>query len=265
MAKREKKLKKNWNFFEIGVILIALCGMFLPGLRAEDYDCNRKIAKLQAEIERLKKENAELRVTNGRLKASSQEEGSVLRKELIETLDKYSTQAGRLKRMEMSAAGTIETLEPVYMGAREMALEADLKVCADSIGQLSVAILRYCDEISSVLPQIISNHVEAAKMRLKLEALKEQALKAAPLASPAKAPERFERCRIAELNPMPELVILSAGYRDGIRMGLLLKAGKTTLKVVAIRSFVSAAIVVKGEFKELAPGMEAVPAGREKS
>ena len=133
MAKREKKLKKNWNFFEIGVILIALCGMFLPGLRAEDYDCNRKIAKLQAEIERLKKENAELRVTNGRLKASSQEEGSVLRKELIETLDKYSTQAGRLKRLEMSAAGTIETLEPVYMGAREMELEADLKQCAECI------------------------------------------------------------------------------------------------------------------------------------
>ena len=151
------------------------------------------------------------------------------------------------------------------MGAREMALEADLKVCADSIGQLSVAILRYCDETTSVLPQIISNHVEEAKMRLKLETLKELALKAAVLASPAKAPERFEQCRIAELNAMPELVILSAGYRDGIRMGLMLKAGKTTLKVVAIRLFVSAAIVVKGEFRELAPGMAVVPSGREKN
>lgn len=262
--KNRNILKKNWIFFKRPLILLALCGMFLPALNAEDNTQNRKIAKLQAEIRRLNAENAGLKQSIERLKEASTE-GSVLRKELIETLDKYSTQAGRLKRMEMSAAGTIETLEPVYMGAREMALEADLKVCADSIGQLSVAILRYCDEISSVLPQIISNHVEAAKMRLKLEALKEQALKAAPLASPAKAPERFERCRIAELNPMPELVILSAGYRDGIRMGLLLKAGKTTLKVVAIRSFVSAAIVVKGEFKELAPGMDAVPAGREKS
>lgn len=262
--KNRNIFKKNWIFFKRPLILLALCGMFLPALDAEDNTQNRKIAKLHAEIRRLNAENAGLKQSIERLKEASTE-GSVLRKELIETLDKYSTQAGRLKRMEMSAAGTIETLEPVYMGAREMALEADLKVCADSIGQLSVAILRYCDEISSVLPQIISNHVEAAKMRLKLEALKEQALKAAPLASPAKAPERFERCRIAELNPMPELVILSAGYRDGIRMGLLLKAGKTTLKVVAIRSFVSAAIVVKGEFKELAPGMEAVPAGREKS
>lgn len=262
--KNRNIFRKYWIFFKRTLILSALFGMFLPALNAEDNMQNRKIAKLQAEIRRLNAENAGLKKTIERLKEASTE-GSVLRKELIETLDKYSTQAGRLKRMEMSAAGTIETLEPVYMGAREMNLEADLKVCADSIGQLSVAILRYCDEISAVLPQIISNNVEAAKMRLKLESLREQALKAALLASPAKAPENFEQCRIAELNAMPELVILSAGYRNGVRMGLMLKVGKVTLKVIAIRSFVSAAVVVKGEFRDLAPGMEAMPAGRGES
>lgn len=256
MAKREKKLKKNWNFFEIGVILIALCGMFLPGLRAEDYDCNRKIAKLQAEIERLKKENAELRVTNGRLKASSQEEGSVLRKELIETLDKYSTQAGRLKRLEMSAAGTIETLEPVYMGAREMELEADLKQCAESIGRLSVEVLRYCEETNAVLSRNVSNPLEAARMRLKLEALKELAMKSALLAKPAVVPEKLESCRIYELNEKPELVILSAGYRNGVRMGLILRTEKVAMKVIAMRNFTSAAVVIEGSFRDLAPGME---------
>ena len=60
MVKNQKKFKKNWIFFRIGVIVIALYGIFLPGLRAEDYDRNRKIAKLQAEIERLKKEEKKL-------------------------------------------------------------------------------------------------------------------------------------------------------------------------------------------------------------
>lgn len=256
MLKSQKKLKKNWIFLKIGVIVIALCGIFLPELRAEDYDRNRKIAKLQAEIERLKRENAGLQTTIERLKANSQVEGSVLRKELIETLDKYSTQAGRLKRMEMSAAGTIETLEPVYMGAREMELEADLKLCADSIGRLSVEVLRYCDEISAVLPTVVPNHVEAARMRLKLETLKEYAMKAALLAKPAVPPEKLESCRIYELNEKPELVILSAGYRNGVRMGLILRAGNVAMKVIALRNFTSAAIVTEGRFRDLAPGME---------
>ena len=256
MVKNQKKFKKNWIFFRIGVIVIALYGIFLPGLRAEDYDRNRKIAKLQAEIERLKKENAELQTTVERLKTDSREGESVLRKELIETLDKYSTQAGRLKRMEMSSAGTIETLEPVYMGAREMELEADLKQCAESIGRLSVEVLRFCDETGAVLPSIVSNHIEAARMRLKLESLKELAMKSALLAAPAKAPGKLVSCRIYELNEKPELVILSAGYRNGVRMGLILRTDKVAMKVVALRNFTSAAIVTEGSFRDLAPGME---------
>ena len=261
MKKNRKNFKKNWIFLKRAVILVALFGMFALPLNGEENLLNRKIANLQNEIKRLNAENAGLKKTIERLKESSVE-GGVLRKELIETLDKYSTQAGRLKRMEMSAAGTIETLEPVYMGSRELNLASDLKICADSIGELSVHVLRYCDETSAALPAIISNEVESVKMRLRLDRLKDQALKAALLARPAEKPEDFTKSRIVELNERPELVILSAGYRNGIRMGLMLQCGKTKLKVIAIRSFVSAAVVTEGIFRDLAPGMEVVPAGR---
>lgn len=127
MTKNKKNFKKNWNFLRSGVILIALYGSILPGLRAEEHVQTKELAEIQAENERLKRENSELRTTLERLKTEFREESGVLRRELIETLDKYSTQAGRLKRVEKSAAGTIETLEPVYMGTREMDLEADLK------------------------------------------------------------------------------------------------------------------------------------------
>ena len=253
--KNRNILKKNWIFFKRPLILLALCGMFLPALNAEDNTQNRKIAKLQAEIRRLNAENAGLKQSIERLKEASTE-GSVLRKELIETLDKYSTQAGRLKRMEMSAAGTIETLEPVYMGAREMELEADLKQCAESIGRLSVEVLRYCEETNAVLSRNVSNPLEAARMRLKLDALKEQAMKSALLAKPAVVPEKLESCRIYELNEKPELVILSAGYRNGVRMGLILRTDKVAMKVIAMRNFTSAAVVIEGSFRDLAPGME---------
>ena len=255
MKKNKKKLEK----IKKGTILIILCGMILPfGLSGEENLLNRKIANLQGEIKRLNAENAGLKKTIEALKESSAE-GGILRKELIETLDKYSTQAGRLKRMEMSAAGTIETLEPVYMGSRELELASDLKICADSIGELSVQILRYCDEMSAVLPEIIPDKVELVKMRLKLERLKEQALKAAMLARPAEKPGDFTKSRIVEVTRKPELVILSSGYRNGVRMGLLLKCGKHQLKVVALRPFMSAAVVLDGDIRELAPGMEVRP------
>lgn len=252
-------MKKNWKNPGRAVILIILCGMILPcALCGEENLLNRKIANLQREISRLNAENAGLKKMIEALKESSAE-GGILRKELIETLDKYSTQAGRLKRMEMSAAGTIETLEPVYMGSRELELASDLKICADSIGELSVQILRYCDEMSAVLPDIISDKVELVKMRLRLERLKEQAVKAAMLARPAEKPRDFSKSRIVEVMEKPELVILSSGYRNGVRMGLLLKCGKVQLKVVALRPFMCAAVVLKGSIRDLAPGMEAEP------
>ena len=117
-------------------------------------------------------------------------------------------------------------------------------------------VLRFCDETGAVLPSIVSNHIEAARMRLKLESLKELAMKSALLAAPAKAPGKLGSCRIYELNEKPELVILSAGYRNGVRMGLILRTDKVAMKVVALRNFTSAAIVTEGSFRDLAPGME---------
>ena len=262
MTKNKKNFKKNWNFLRSGVILIALYGSILPGLRAEEHVQTKELAEIQAENERLKRENSELRTTLERLKTEFREESGVLRRELIETLDKSSTQAGRLKRVEKSAAGTIETLEPVYMGTREMDLEADLKTCAESIGRLSVAVLKYCDEAAAMIPTAVPNTLEAARLRLKIETLKEHAMKAALLAAPAKPPEKLEVCRIYELNGKPELVILSAGYRDGIRAGQILRTDKAVLKVVALRNFTSAAVVTEGRFQELAPGMEVRASGK---
>ena len=143
-----------------------------------------------------------------------------------------------------------------------MDLEADLKTCAESIGRLSVAVLKYCDEAAAMIPSAVPNTLEAARLRLKIETLKEHAMKAALLAAPAKPPEKLEVCRIYELNGKPELVILSAGYRDGIRAGQILRTDKAVLKVVALRNFTSAAVVTEGRFQELAPGMEVRASGK---
>ena len=86
----------NWIFLRSGVILMLTCIEFMPMdvLSGED---------LRAENERLKAENRRLAAEL----AFRVNENEALRKELIETLDKYSTQAGRMRRMEANFAGTI--------------------------------------------------------------------------------------------------------------------------------------------------------------
>ncbi len=247
------------------VIVLALFAGILP-LSGRDADflsghgsdpeiiAKRTIAKPEANPSRLtelERENADLK-----------RENTMLRKELIETLDKYSTQAGRLKRMEMSAAGTIETLEPVYMGAREMELADDLQTSLTIIGQMSAGILKFYGDLESVLPKSKLNKPEVVELKRKLEELKELGLKGALAASPAKASGSLNECRILELAESPQLVILSSGYRDGVQIGMTLRCGKVRLRILAARSFVSAGIVTEGSFRSLSPGMRAETDGK---
>ena len=54
-------------------------------------------------------------------------------------------------------------------------------------------------------------------------------------------------------------VVLSAGYRNGVRAGMLLRSsdGKIVMQVVALKNFTSAALVTKGSIRSVGIGMEA--------
>ena len=235
----------NWIFLQSGVILMLTCIEFIPMdvLSGED---------LRAENERLKAENRRLAAEL----AFRESENAALRKELIETLDKYSTQAGRMRRMEASSAGTIETLEPVYTGTREMELAADLLTCISSMKKASAVITAFADDLSNRLPELTLDQVETAKIRIQIDHLRNAAMDLARLASPPAKPGRPGAHRILELDSRSKLVILNGGYRDGVREGLTLKYGEVVLKIIAVRNFVSAAVVISGKFEDLAVGVE---------
>ncbi len=235
----------NWIFLQSGVILMLTCIGFMPVDVLSGEDLRTENERLKAEVQRLTAELA-FRVN----------ENEALRKELIETLEKYSTQAGRMRRMEASFAGTIETLEPVYMGTREMELAADLLTCTSLMNRVSALILAFAENLSKRLPELTQDQVETAKLRIQIDNLRAAALDLARVAAPPRTPGFPGVHRVLELDPRSKLVILNGGYRDGVREGMTLKYEKVVLKVVAVRNFVSAAVLVSGSFDKLAVGIE---------
>ncbi len=235
-------------------------------VKLADPETENKLAAMKSELEALRKDLATSEAERKRLKDDldfSSKENSILRRELLETLDKYSMQAERLKRLEMSTAGTIEKLEPVYAGAREVELADSLRLMIQTGSRLAAKTAVFSNDLSGTLQALPMDKVEAAKLRIKLDDIRKESQEMARLCAPPTPPEGFEKCRILEVNSDLKAVVLSAGSRNGARVGMILKSGKdgkTVMQVTAVRPFVSAAIIVEGESKDLGIGMEALAA-----
>lgn len=244
----------------------------VESLRAENVRLRELLrqaaADRKSETDRLKAEILHLKAGQEKTRRSepySALESEVLRKELIETLEKSSETLDRLKILELSAASILDTLEPVYMSSREVelmeTLELVLRFGADLAGKSASA----SEKLLGVLPETKLDEVEQAKLRVTLEDVRRSAGLFARLVQPPGDPAGFDSCRVLAVDEALGVVVLSAGYRNGVRVNLRLWAENgpgTALKVVALRSFVCAAIPEEGSVRELVPGMKVGPVRR---
>ena len=244
----------------------------VESLRAENVRLRellrQTIADWKSETDRLKAEILLLKAgqANGeRTEPSSAMEAEVLRKELIETLEKSSETLDRLKILELSAASVLDTLEPVYLSSREVELLDTLELVIRFGVDLAGKSASTSEKVLGFLPETKLDDVEQAKLRVALEELRQSAALFAKLVCPPGDPAGFDSCRVLAVDESLGVVVLSAGYRNGVRVNLRLWAendSRTVLRVVALRSFVCAAIPEEGSVRELVPGMKVGPARR---
>ena len=210
-------------------------------LAAVKSEAEKKLVDLQMELKLVKQEN------------------SVIRKELLETLDKFSMQAEKLKRYEMSAAAVVESMRPTYVGSREEESAESLRTVMQSSAALASATASLCDEVLKLLENSSLDPVLSAKLRLRIDSLKKEVRNIAILNVPPMPPDGFASCRVLNLDEKLNAVVLSAGYRNGVRAGMLLRSsdGKIVMQVVALKNFTSAALVTKGSIRSVGIGMEA--------
>ena len=232
----------------------------LTVLKRETKRRQDEINGLKAEIAKLKndasKSTTELQAENSLLAESNQN----LRNELLDTLERCARLSDRVKRMEQSAAGVLETLAPVYTGVREAELAEALDLTTKSGMKLVAKSTNVCEMLYPKIEKLGLADVEKARLRVALDALSTENQSFARLSVPSVLPEQFKKCRVLEISETPEMIVLNAGYRDGVRVNMSLQAGTDqkicVLRVVAVRPFVSAAVVVKGNSSELGVGQE---------
>ena len=230
---------------------------------SEDEALINEVSMIEAELMQLRKaldaERKKQKKAEISRKETAEQNIFVLRKELIDTLGKSTVDLKRLKQLEMSVASILDTMNPVYIGNREMELAETLELTLTAGKKLSGKSALAADKMLNLLDQMKMDEIEKAKLRVQLEELRALAVGFARLdQDPGKA-KGFDNCRVLEINEGLQLVILSAGYRNGVRVNLTLYADngrKTPLRIVAVRPFVSAAIPETGKIGDLIPGMK---------
>ena len=257
----------HWKFWNVNAILIALYAQICFDIRGEDV--RRKIPKpawqLEKELDALKRESekklAVLSNERDRLKAevkTLQEENSLVRKELIETLEKYSMLAEKLKRLERSAAAVIETLKPEYSDVRADESAESLRTVMQSSVALASAAAVFCEEVMKMIQLPGADPVYAAKLRVMNNNIKSMIRNIVRYNTVSAMPQGFVSCRILKIDDKLKAAVFSAGYRNGLRAGMVLRTldGKTTFQVVMLRDFTSAGLFLTGSPGTVSIGTE---------
>lgn len=193
-------------------------------------------APAESEVERLRRENSELR----------------------EALLKART---RLRDQELFLAAAADEGEFTAGKDREARLLRKLSLLCSDGDKLAVRIKELADEVRSLLRELPVDAARRARLRLLLDDLERQAGAFAaliddPAADPAQA---FRECRVLEVNRELEVVLLDIGSRQGAFTGLVLRGGperSVELRLEEVRYGVSAATVQRGEMRNVVPGMK---------
>ena len=277
VKKNEKKFKKNWIK---SLLVIILYGLPLYG--QEVYGDNlsqREVAETsdngsvsvtlgnsgdREELTRLRGEVQKLRGQVKQLTAQVDDltvEKDLLKQELLEILNKFQKQNASYRILQQSIGSLSAGNNVLTATEREAQLTMELKRMAKAGLELAVRAGKFCDRIDLLLKELPLGYARQAEIKLEAEQLRSESRRISVSAAEVDGGEGVQQCKIVAVNPELNLVILSVGSVHGAFNGLIYRAGegKLRLTVVAVRDYLSAAVITGGGSPdELSVGMEAV-------
>ena len=223
---------------------------FEDALKSNDLkQLKKELLEMQQKIVLLELENKTLR-----------QEKERCFQEFIEINQKYQKQNEsylRLKLLLSEAAASGGVRNSDGKEKRLLALMDDISTYG---GELALNSIQFCEFVDSLVKETAVGKIGRAELQLKLDELRRRAGRFMALSDRNIPQGSLGRCRILAVDRGSAGVVLSVGSVHGAFNGLIYRSGKepAVLKVVAIRPFVAAALLIKGNIEDLSPGMEAV-------
>ena len=166
--------------------------------------------------------------------------------------------AEKLKRLERSAAAVIETLNPAYSDVRAEESAESLRTVMQSSVALASATAAFCDEVEKMLQLPNVDPVYAAKLRVMINQIRSRVRNVVRYHAAPAGPQGFTTCRILRIDEKLKAAVFSAGYRNGLRVGMVLRTldGKTMFQIVMLKDFTSAGLFLTGSPAGVSIGTE---------
>jgi len=183
-----------------------------------------------------------------------------LRRENAELREQLLKARTRLRDQELFLAAAADEGEFSSPKAREARMLTKLAtLCADG-EKLTVKIRELIDEVRAILREAPVDTARRARMNLLLDEVERLAgAFASTLDDPAGDPAAALReCRVLEVNRELGVALVNVGSRQGAFVGLVLHGGpekSVELRLDEVRSGVSAATLLRGDWRDVIPGM----------
>ena len=263
---------KRWCIL-ITLTLWTFCTLMLENAEAEELSpvkikVNVEDALKSNDLKQLKKELLEMQQKMVLLELENKtlrQEKERLFREFIEINQKYQQQNGSYLQLKLLLSGAVSGNGVRKPDGREKRLLALMDDISRYGGELALNSVQFCEFVESLVKESAVGKIGRAELQLKSDELRRRAGRFMALNDRNMPQDTVGRCRILAVDRESSGVVLSVGSVHGAFNGLIYRSGKepAVLKVVALRPFVAAALLIKGNIEDLSPGMEAVSEQKE--
>ena len=105
--------------------------------------------------------------------------------------------------------------------------------------------------------------VRAAKLRVMITQIRSQIRNIVRYNTPPAGPQGITTCRILKIDEKLKAAVFSAGYRNGLRAGMVLRTadGKASFQIILLKDFTSAGLFLTGSPRDVSIGTELLATG----
>ncbi|MCP4177091.1 MAG: hypothetical protein GY756_04920 [bacterium] len=177
---------------------------------------------------------------------------------LSEVLLKTEKKKQEISRIKIGLTGLIAGDDALTPNDQYLEILKNLELNSREGEHLVRRTIKFCDYIDAELENLSIPYEKKLRLQLRVEEIKSAAEKYGALVNKPIIKFNSKTSSVLDVNSKLNVVILSAGFLDGVNTGFEWSIGsakKTLVKVVAVRPYLSAAIVTKGKIVDINPGM----------